>query len=79
MVDEATLVFVEVRYRQQDALCNPLESITRSKQRKVIRTASHYLLTRFNSHDIACRFDAVGVTQQQNGDLKYEWVKNAFY
>lgn len=79
MIDSSTLVFVEVRYRTRTEFGNPLETITRSKQRKIIRTASHYLLSRFNSHDVACRFDVVGITENQNGELNYEWIKQAFY
>lgn len=79
MIDGDSLVFVEVRFRTNADYCPPLESITRAKQRKVIKAASHYLLSRFNSHDIACRFDAVGITQSHCSEPKIEWIKNAFY
>lgn len=78
MRDNETLVFVEVRFRSDANAVNPLESITRSKQRKVIRTASYYLLDRHNSHDLSCRFDAVGVTRT-NDCWDFDWVSNAFY
>ncbi len=79
MIDDNTLVFVEVRYRSNTAYGDPLETVTRSKQRKIIRTASHYLLAKFNSHDIACRFDVVAVTRQQDKQLTFNWIKSAFY
>ena len=78
MSDSSTLAFVEVRFRDNTSFCDPLETITRSKQRKLIRTASHYLVTRYDSHDISCRFDVVGVTQA-NDKLSFNWIKNAFY
>ena len=79
MTDGEILVFVEVRYRKNPEFCNPLETITRAKQRKIIRTASHYLLTRFKSHNIACRFDVVGVSEQSPGKLDFDWIPQAFY
>lgn len=79
MVDSSYLIFVEVRYRKSAEYGNPLETITRSKQRKIIRTASNYLLARFNSHDIPCRFDVVGVQQNDANQLEFTWIKQAFY
>lgn len=79
MIDSSFLVFVEVRFRTSNEYGNPLETVTRAKQRKIIRTASHYLLSKFNSHDIACRFDVVAVTQQENEQLSFNWIKSAFY
>lgn len=79
MLDRDTLVFVEVRYRKDGDFCNPLETVTRSKQRKIIKAASHYLLTRLKSHDIPCRFDVVGVTREGTDNYHFEWIKNAFY
>lgn len=79
MIDEATLVFVEVRYRLDSEFCHPLETITRSKQRKIIRAASHYLVQRLGSHDVACRFDVVGVTESDDKSLQFQWIPQAFY
>ncbi|MDX1695678.1 MAG: YraN family protein [Ketobacteraceae bacterium] len=79
MLDQHTLVFVEVRYREHSDFCNPLETVTRTKQRKLIKAASHYLLTRIKSHDVPCRFDVVGITSANNEQLRIEWIKNAFY
>ena len=78
MSDSSALIFVEVRYRNNLHFCNPLETVTPKKQRKLIRTASHYLIKKYNSHDIACRFDVVGVSQQ-NQELVFNWIRNAFY
>ncbi|MCG8314987.1 MAG: YraN family protein [Pseudomonadales bacterium] len=78
MSDSSSLVFVEVRYRNDLKFCNPLETVTYQKQRKLVRTASHYLVKQYQSHDIACRFDVVGVTQK-NEQLIFDWIKNAFY
>lgn len=79
MIDGGTLVFVEVRYRESQDFCNPLETITRSKQRKIIKAASHYLTVKMKTHNIPCRFDAVGVTKDNSDQYRYQWIKSAFY
>ena len=79
MIDGDTLVFVEVRYRENNSFCTPLETITRAKQRKIIKAASHYLTTKVKTHNIPCRFDVVGVTRDANQQYQYEWIKSAFY
>ena len=79
MLDHHTLVFVEVRYREDAAFCHPLETVTRAKQRKLMRAASHYLLTRIKSHDVPCRFDVVGISATGDDTFQIDWIKNAFY
>lgn len=72
-----TLVFVEVRYRKNSHFVSAVESVTRDKQRKLIRTANHYLQSHPEYQNFVCRFDVVGV----ESDLKYpiiNWIKNAF-
>ena len=68
------LVFVEVRYRETSEFGGPLSSITRSKQSKLRRTAEYYLLTNFGNTPPPCRFDAIGIS----GEDQIEWVENAF-
>ncbi len=74
MQDQETLVFVEVRYRKHNDYGSGLESITRAKQRKIIRTAQHYLLTSRKQH-CPCRFDVITYTNDQ----KINWIKDAFW
>ncbi len=63
------LVFVEVKTRTTQHF--PLsELITRSKQRKIIRTAKQYLLE-FQVVDKVCRFDVALVTMGQNPSITY--------
>ena len=72
MQDQATLVFVEVRLRQDARFGDALESIDTHKQNRIRKAAEHYLL-----HHIwtgPCRFDAVGL----NGTGKLCWVQSAF-
>ncbi len=55
---DGTLVFCEVKYYSKGAMVTPLESITRTKQRRLIRAAQLYL-QRMGNPDISCRFDVL--------------------
>ena len=71
-----TLVFVEVRYRGRRDYGGGLESVTKSKQRKIIRTAKYYLQTN-RLHNQSCRFDVIAVTSHPSANI--QWVKDAFW
>lgn len=70
-----TLVFVEVRYRKSAAFGSPAETVTKSKQQKIITSANYYL-TGSGQHDMGCRFDVVAITGQH--PAKIEWITDAF-
>jgi len=79
MLDKTTdtLVFVEVRYRKNTSYGSSIETVTRAKQQKLIRTAQQYLQKHPNYQHFLCRFDVVGV----ESDLKYPtitWIQSAF-
>ena len=69
MQDSREIVFVEVRQRQASTDA-AIESISPSKQRKLIKAAQYYLVK--TGYDIACRFDAVAI----DGNSNIEWLKN---
>ncbi|GLS92004.1 UPF0102 protein [Psychromonas marina] len=73
MLDQDTLVFIEVRYRKNSDFGGALASISATKQRKIIKTATHYL-TQLASEPY-CRFDAVALNDSDSTPL---WVKDAF-
>ena len=72
MTDQQTLVIVEVRFRKTDNYGSAAESVTVSKQSRIIAAAQVYLSTQ----KLACpiRFDVVAISG--NGSLN--WIKNAF-
>lgn len=74
--DKGTLVFVEVRYRGHTSLVSSEESVTPTKQRRLIRAAQHYLL-RYRV-DSPCRFDVLAINRTVLGQLKIHWIDNAF-
>jgi putative endonuclease len=86
MYDQTTLVFIEVRYRQQLNFGSSLESVNLIKQNKIIKTAEYYLLSQQLSEEISCRFDVVGVKPMSEklsnisklDPAQVEWIKNAF-
>lgn len=73
MQDQDTLVFIEVRYRKSGDFGGALASINRTKQRKIIKTAMHYLSQL--AREPYCRFDAIALNDTQSIPL---WVKDAF-
>ncbi|WP_025731985.1 YraN family protein [Carnimonas nigrificans] len=76
MRDHNTLVFVEVRYRRNNRYGSPLESVTATKQRRLITAASAYLQR--HTLNCPCRFDVVAVTGGASHTLDFHWIKNAF-
>jgi putative endonuclease len=77
MRERDTLVFVEVRFRKTDHFGTPAESITASKQRKLLRTAQLYLLRHSAWQNKPCRFDIIAARPGESG-LQFEWIQNAF-
>ncbi len=73
--DGNALVFVEVRLRRNNGFGGAGASITRTKQRRIIHAAQHYL-SAHRLHDCACRFDCLLLDGTREQDV--EWVKDAF-
>lgn len=79
MKDQETLVFIEVRYRKNMDYGGALESITRSKQKKIQSTALYYMQKK--GGEFNTRFDVVALTGNninKQDNLSIEWIKNAF-
>ena len=70
----ATLVFVEVRLRRNSRFGGAAASVTPAKQRRVVRTAQHYLQRQGLGERQAVRFDVVAMGG--TGDL--QWLPSAF-
>ncbi|MBK8183637.1 MAG: YraN family protein [Candidatus Competibacteraceae bacterium] len=73
--DGEQLVFVEVRSRRSSQFGTPAESVTHSKQQRLLRAAAFYLQRQ--RLDLPCRFDVVAILQP--GDApQVEWIQDAF-
>jgi putative endonuclease len=77
MKDKHTIVFVEVKFRQSSQYGLAQESVNRNKQRKIIKTAQHWLLSKkLSPHTTDVRFDVIAI----QGDHPHpKWIKSAFY
>lgn len=73
--DDDLLVFCEVRTRRADSLCQPQETVSRAKQRRLIQTAGWYLAR--NDWPGGVRFDVLAVTSR-SGSAEIEWFVGAF-
>ncbi|MHA3059376.1 YraN family protein [Acinetobacter sp. ANC 4636] len=89
MVNAEQLIFVEVKARASTTFGEASESISFNKQRKVIRTAEHFLLEHAEYQDFSCRFDVICIQAQQQiakmlqqdfSQLTYDldWIEAAF-
>jgi putative endonuclease len=72
-----TICFIEVKTRRNEAFGSPFESITPTKQRKLIHVALSYLKAKGREESKA-RFDAVAVFREEDGPERIEIIKNAF-
>lgn len=73
MQDGTSLVFVEVRLRKSKLFGGAEESITASKQHKIVITAEYYLQQHGNQN---CRFDVILMDKEDAQNVT--WIKNAF-
>lgn len=62
--DGNELVIVEVKTRGTDAFGDPEMFVNKTKQKKLIRAANHYLEQKGLSDEV--RFDVVGIVKREN-------------
>ncbi len=63
--DKGTISFVEVKTRQSENYGPPEMAVTKEKRKRIIRTASHYLVSN-HIEDTDCRFDVVSILFKEN-------------
>lgn len=75
---QESLIFVEVRYRQSTKFGLPQETVGKTKQRRIAKTAEYFLIDKKMSDQCPCRFDIVAI----HGTIpnhKINWITDAFY
>jgi putative endonuclease len=72
--DGATLVFVEVKWRRNDARGAPAEAVTPKKRERVIRAARRWLAEN-RGGAAAVRFDVVAIRDEPP---RVDWIRGAF-
>lgn len=77
MLHGEVLVFVEVRYRASASHGDGLDSITRAKQKKLVRAAQLFLQGQSRYANAPCRFDVVSVSGSATAP-HFDWLRDAF-
>lgn len=75
MRDGSCLVFVEVRSRTNPGYGSGIESITFAKKKKIIKSASHFIMKYNLENQCPIRFDVVSIDGRQGS---MTWLKDAF-
>lgn len=73
MQEQQSLVFVEVRVRNNSRYGSGAESVTWRKQQRLVLAAQLYLQQHPEHQRRACRFDVVSISGNE-----LQWLKNAF-
>lgn len=76
MRDREHVVFVEVRFRSNQAPYSALESIGPNKQQKIIKAASLYAQKHKNKDYY--RFDVITLGPELHANT-IDWIRDAFY
>ena len=71
-----TICFVEVKLRGERAIALPREAVDRRKQERLRAAAAAYLSR--HELDSPARFDVAEVYAEKNGELRVEYLENAF-
>ncbi|MFL1454400.1 YraN family protein [Marinobacter sp. GN3S48] len=74
--DGESLVFFEVRYRGHGSFSGGAESVTREKQRRLVKAASYYL-HRNGLWNVPSRIDVIAIAPGDIKKYRVQWIKNA--
>lgn len=85
----STLIFIEVRQRQRSGFGDAALSVTKNKQRKIIKAARYFLQQHPEYSDYECRFDVIAYDTLANNKTNHiqemptkntqpEWLQGAF-
>lgn len=72
MLDKGTMVFVEVRMRNNPNHGSGADSVDRTKRQRLVQTAKHFMSQHVLPPDLSFRFDVVSI------DSKIDWIQDAF-
>jgi putative endonuclease len=75
--DRETLVFIEVKTRNNLEFGPPELAVTKSKQRQIRKIAESYLFEK-EIKDTDCRIDVIGILLIKNQDPHINHIVNAF-
>jgi putative endonuclease len=75
--DRDTLVFVEVKTRTREDFGRPFEAVNAAKRKLIARGALAWLQL-LDNPDILVRFDVVEIILAENGQPRFELIRDAF-
>lgn len=75
--DKGTICFIEVKSRSSILYGQPKEALDKHKQHKISQSAVVYLKQK-NSLEKRSRFDVLSVIRDENKQLSFELLKDAF-
>ena len=75
--DRDTLVFVEVKTRTREDFGRPVEAVNAAKRKLIARGALAWLQL-LDNPDILVRFDVVEIILAENGQPRFELIRDAF-
>lgn len=78
MLEADELLFIEVKARKSIEHGHGAESVNHNKQKKLIKTANHFLLTHPDMQNKMARFDIVEIDFFDTRQAKINWIKDAF-
>ena len=79
MLDAATLVFVEVRYRRSSSHGTAAATVDGRKQGRIRLAARKFLFSNPQFRQHICRFDVLAIEAPTTGKPAINWIPNAFY
>jgi putative endonuclease len=71
-----TVVFIEVKTRGEKTVASPRESVTKTKQKKLVLTSMQYMENQ--PLNLSCRFDVFEVWQNDGRIYKFNCIEAAF-
>jgi len=77
MLDGSVLVFVEVRYRRNDRYGSGADSVTATKQGRIVSAARQFLAHHAHHALRPARFDVVSIGHGASG-VELNWIRSAF-
>jgi putative endonuclease len=77
LLENDTIVFIEVRRRKNKQYGGAAQSVTYSKQQKIIKAAQHFLMCHPEYQSLAARFDVIAYESAPE-ETSPIWYKGAF-
>ena len=76
--EKKTIIFIEVKLRNNISFGLPVEAVSDSKRRKIYNVAQEYLLNNISDYK-GCRFDILSILYKTDSFYKIEWYKEVIF